>query len=60
MFRSVCQPPATRWAGAGPVPLLRFAVIEATVMPTRTSVLVGTAALIVVVSASWRAFAGSV
>ena len=53
-------PLAARRAGAGPAPLLCFAVVEAAVMPVRTSVLVGAAALIVMVSASWRMSAGSV
>ena len=57
-FGSVSTPLAARRAGAGPTPLLCFAVVEAAVMPVRTSTLVGAAALIVVVSASWRMSAG--
>ena len=60
MFRSVHPPPVTQRAGTGPMPLLCFAVVEATVILARMSTLVSTAALIVVVSALWRASAGSV
>ena len=53
-------PLAARRAGAGPAPLLYFAVVEAAVMPTRMSALIGAAALIIVVPASWRMSTGSV
>ena len=60
MFRSVSPPLAVRRAGAGPVPLLYFAVVKAAVMPAQMSALIGAAALIVVVPASWRMSTGSV
>ena len=60
MFRSVSLPLATQWAGAGPAPLLYFAVIEAAVMPVRMSMLIGAAVLIIAVPASWRMSTGSV
>ena len=53
-------PLAARRAGTGPMPLLYFAVVKAAVMPVRTSMLIGAAALIVVVPASWRMSTGSV
>ena len=53
-------PLAARWAGAVPAPLLCFVVIEAAVMPVRTSMLVGAAALIVAVPVSWRMSTGLV
>ena len=60
MFRSVSLPLAVWQAGAGPAPLLYFAVVEAAVMPTRTSMLIGAAALIITVPVLWRMSTGSV
>ena len=58
VFRGVWPPAAARWTGTGPMPLLCFAVIEGTLMSMWMLTLVSTAALTIVVFASWRALAG--